>query len=67
MKVRCRCDDCADVEIAIRKAIDPLALYDHPYPVTLITAGNVPKTDESPFPDYGPLYEAQWKAEGYKY
>ena len=50
-----------------KKAIDPLALYDHPYPVTLITAGNVPKTDESPFPDYGPLYEAQWKAEGYKY
>jgi ribose transport system substrate-binding protein len=50
-----------------KKPIDPLAGYDHPYPISLITAKNVPKVDDSPFPDYGPLYEAQWKAEGYKF
>jgi ribose transport system substrate-binding protein len=50
------------------KAIDPLAGYDHPYPVTLVTAGNVPAGPEANlFPAYGPLYEAQWKAEGYKF
>jgi ribose transport system substrate-binding protein len=50
------------------KAIDPLAGYNHPYPVTLVTAGNVPSGPEANlFPDVGPLYEAQWKAEGYKY
>jgi ABC-type sugar transport system substrate-binding protein len=50
-----------------KKKIDPLALYDHPYPVTLITSNNVPKSNDSPFPDYGPLFQAQWKAEGYKF
>lgn len=50
------------------KPIDPLAGYDHPFPVTLVTSGNVPPGPEANlFPDYGPLYEAQWKAEGYKY
>jgi len=50
------------------KPIDPLAGYDHPYPVTLVTAGNVPAGPEANlFPDYGPLYEAQWKAEGYQF
>jgi ribose transport system substrate-binding protein len=50
------------------KPIDPLAGYDHPYPVTLVTAGNVPSGPEANlFPSYGPLYEAQWKAEGYKF
>jgi len=50
------------------KAIDPLAGYDHPYPVALVTAASVPPGPEANlFPDVGPLYEAQWKAEGYKY
>lgn len=50
------------------KPIDPLAMYDHPYPVTLVTAGAVPAGHETGlFPDYGPLYTAQWKAEGYKF
>ncbi len=50
------------------KPIDPLAGYDHPFPVTLVTAGNVPPGPEANlFPDYGPLYQAQWKAEGYKH
>jgi ribose transport system substrate-binding protein len=51
-----------------KKPIDPLAGYDHPYPVTLVTAANVPAGPEANlFPDYGPLYEAQWKAEGYQF
>lgn len=51
-----------------KKPIDPLAAYDHPYPVTLVTYKNVPSGPESNlFPDYGPLYEAQWRAEGYKF
>ncbi|MCW3066525.1 MAG: periplasmic binding protein/LacI transcriptional regulator [Solirubrobacterales bacterium] len=50
-----------------KKAIDPLAQYEHPFPVTLVTAGNVPKSDDNPFPDFGQLYTAQWKAEGYKF
>jgi ABC-type sugar transport system substrate-binding protein len=51
-----------------KKPIDPLALYDHPYPVALVTAANVPAGPEANlFPDYGPLYEAQWKAEGYTF
>jgi ribose transport system substrate-binding protein len=50
------------------KPIDPLAMYDHPYPVALVTAANVPAGPEANlFPDYGPLYEAQWKAEGYQF
>jgi ribose transport system substrate-binding protein len=50
------------------KPIDPLAGYDHPYPVTLVTAGNVPPGPEANlFTDYGPLYLAQWKAEGYQF
>jgi ABC-type sugar transport system substrate-binding protein len=51
-----------------KKPIDPLAGYDHPYPITLVTAGNVPPGPEANlFPDYGPFYLAQWKAEGYKF
>jgi ABC-type sugar transport system substrate-binding protein len=51
-----------------KKPIDPLAMYDHPYPVALVTAGNVPAGPEANlFPDYGPLYLAQWKAEGYQF
>jgi ribose transport system substrate-binding protein len=51
-----------------KKPIDPLAGYDHPFPVTLVTAANVPAGPEANlFPDYGPLYEAQWKAEGYQF
>jgi ABC-type sugar transport system substrate-binding protein len=50
------------------KPIDPLAGYDHPYPVALVTAGNVPSGPEANlFPSYGPYYTAQWKAEGYKF
>jgi ribose transport system substrate-binding protein len=50
------------------KPIDPLAGYQHPYPITLVTAGNVPSGPEANlFPDYGPLYLAQWKAEGYQF
>jgi ribose transport system substrate-binding protein len=50
------------------KAINPLAAYDHPYPVALVTAVDVPPGPEANlFPDYGPLYEAQWKAEGFKF
>jgi ABC-type sugar transport system substrate-binding protein len=51
-----------------KKPIDPLAMYDHPYPVALVTASNVPAGPEANlFPDYGPLYEGQWKAEGYTF
>ena len=51
-----------------KKPIDPLAGYDHPYPVTLVTAKNVSNTTYANlFPDYGPFYIAQWKAEGYKF
>jgi hypothetical protein len=50
------------------KPIDPLAGYEHPFPVTLVTAGNVPPGPEANlFPSFGPLYTAQWKAEGYKF
>jgi len=50
------------------KTIDPLAAYDHPYPVALVTAKSVPPGPESKlFADVGPLYEKQWKAEGYKF
>lgn len=49
------------------RAIEPLAGYDHPYPVTLVTAKNVSQTSTSLFPDYGPLYIAQWRAEGYRF
>lgn len=50
------------------KKIDPLAGYDHPYPITLVTAANVPSGNYANlFPDFGPLYEAQWKAEGYQF
>jgi ribose transport system substrate-binding protein len=53
---------------ANKKPIDPLAGYQHGFPVTLVTAGNVPSGPEANlFPDYGPLYTAQWKAEGYKF
>ena len=51
-----------------KKPIDPLAGYDHPYPITLVTAANVSNTSYADlFPDYGPFYEAQWKAEGYQF
>jgi ribose transport system substrate-binding protein len=51
-----------------KKPIDPLAGYDHPYPVTLVTAKNVGSTTYANlFPDYGPFYQAQWKAEGYQF
>jgi ribose transport system substrate-binding protein len=50
------------------KPIDPMAEYDHPYPITLVTANNVPAGNYANlFPDYGPFYEAQWKAEGYQF
>jgi len=51
-----------------KKPIDPMAGYDHPYPITLVTAANVPAGDYANlFPDYGPFYQAQWKAEGYQF
>lgn len=50
------------------KPIRPLAAYDHPYPVALVTSSDVPPGPESKlFPDYGPLYTAQWRAEGYRF
>ncbi len=51
-----------------KKPIDPLAAYDHPYPVTLVTYKNVPSGSYLDlFPDYGPFYIAQWRAVGYKF
>lgn len=47
------------------KPIDPLAGYDHPYPTALITSSDVPSSTTDVLPNYGPLFIAQWKAEGY--
>lgn len=46
--------------------VDPLGGYLHPFPMSLVTHENVGKTDLN-FPDIGPFYIKQWKAEGYKF
>ncbi len=49
-----------------KEKIDPLAGYQHPFPMALLTAENVGSSDQE-WPDIGPFYLSQWKAEGYKF
>jgi ABC-type sugar transport system substrate-binding protein len=49
-----------------KKKIDPLGGYLHPFPMALLTSENVTDSDLE-WPDIGPFYLKQWKAEGFKF